>query len=52
MVNFLFYSLNEAPGSYLSCVKISAQYLKDMAILLFNTLKLTYSMMCLVFQVE
>jgi len=24
MVNFLFYSLNEAPGKYLSCVKISA----------------------------
>jgi len=28
MVNFLFYSLSEAPGSFLSCVKISAWYLE------------------------
>jgi len=28
IVNFLFYSLNEATGSYLSCVKISVWYLE------------------------
>jgi len=54
-VNFLFYSLNEGPGSCLSCVKFQLDILKHsryMAILLFNTLQTNfYSMLYCVFWV-
>ena len=47
MVNFLFYSLNEAPGSYLSCVKISAWYLQAFQVILL--FKLTFIVLCIQF---